>query len=87
MPLINYKVKLEIKWKKHCVLAAAENDHNNANPDNILFTFKIAKLYVSVIFLSAKDTQKLPKRFSKRFRRLVYWTKYKTKRGINEYNK
>ena len=82
MSLINYKVEVKLKWKKRCVLAAAENDNTNANPDNIILTIKYTKLYVSVITLSAKDNKKLSKLFSKRFKRLVYWNEYKTKSAI-----
>ena len=79
MPLINCKVELKLKWTKNCVLSAAGNDNTNANPNNIIFTIKDTKLYVSVITLSSRDNQKLSKRLSKRFERLVYWNEYKTK--------
>ena len=36
-------------------------------------------LYIPVVFLSAKDNQKLSKLFSKGFETLVYWNEYKTK--------
>ena len=79
MPLINCKVELKLKWTKNCVLSAASNDNTNANPNNIIFTIKDTKLYVSVVTLSSRDNQKLSKRLSKRFERLVYWNEYKTK--------
>ena len=44
-----------------------------------IFTIKDTKFYVSVVALSAKDIQKLLKRLSKRFERLVYLNEYKTK--------
>ena len=40
-------------------------DATDTNPDNIIFTIKDAKLYVSLITLSAKDNWKLSKRLSK----------------------
>ena len=43
MPLINFKVKLKLKWTKYCVLCAACADNDNANPDNIIFTIKDTK--------------------------------------------
>ena len=42
-------------------------------------TFKItdAKLYVSIVTLSAEDNAKLSKLLSEGFKRTVYWNKYK----------
>ena len=37
----------------------------DTNPDNIIFTIKDTKLYVSLITLSAKNNGKLSKRLSK----------------------
>ena len=81
MPLINYKVGLKIKWTKYCVLFVAgnENEINNNDNDNIIFSFKDTELYVPVVTLSARDTQKLSKLLSKGFERSVYWNEYKTK--------
>ena len=88
MPLINYKVELKIKWVKHCVLSAADNDNTNANPDNIIFSIKDTKLYVPVVTLSAKDNQKPSKLLRKGFKRSVYWNEYKTKsKNKNTINK
>ena len=40
-PLINCKVELKVKWTKYCVLSAAGNDNvNNNDSDNIIFTVK-----------------------------------------------
>ena len=89
MPLISRKVELKLKWTKYCVLFAAGVDNTNANPNNIVFTIKDAKLYVSVVTLSARDNQKLSKLLSKRFERSVCWNEYKTKsenkNTINEF--
>ena len=39
--LINCKVELKLKWTKYCVLSAAGNDNvNNNDSDNIIFTVK-----------------------------------------------
>ena len=54
-PLINCKIEFKLKWTNHCVLPAAGADNTNANPRNIIFTFKDTKLYVPVVSLSAKD--------------------------------
>ena len=60
MPLINCKVELKLKWTKYCVLSAASNDNvNNIDSDNIIFTIKDTKLYAPVVTLSkVKSYQK-----------------------------
>ena len=73
MPLINCKVELKLKWTKYCVLSAAGAANANADSNNIIFTIKDTKLYVSVVTLSAKDNQKLSKLLSKGFERSVCW--------------
>ena len=78
MPLINCKVELKLRWAKHCVLASAGVENNNADSD-IIFTIKDTKLYVPVVTLSAKNNQKLSKRLSKGFERSLYWNEYKIK--------
>ena len=65
MPLIHCKVELKLKCTKYCVLSAAGNDNTNANLNNIVFTIKDTKLFVSVKTLSASDSQKLSKLLSK----------------------
>ena len=62
MPLINCKAELKLKWTKYCALSAAGNDNvnNNVNDNdgnNIIFTIRNTKLYVAVITLSARDNQ------------------------------
>ena len=52
---------------KQFVLATDGNAYNDANSNNINFSIKKTKLYVSVMTLSAKDNQKLLKHFSKGF--------------------
>ena len=79
-PLINCKVEFKLKWTNHCVLSAAGADNTNANPRNIIFTFRDTKLYVPVVSLSAKDNWKLSKDFSRGFEKSGFWNKYKTKK-------
>ena len=58
MPLIYCKVKLKLRWTKHCVLSvlsAANTDDDDRQGKN----------YISLVCLSAIDNQKLSKRFSK----------------------
>ena len=61
MPLINCKIELKLKRTKYCVLTVAGADNNDTNSNNIIFTIKDTKLYVSVVTLSARDNQKLSK--------------------------
>ena len=49
------------------------NDSVNADSNNILFTIKDTKLYVTVVTLTAKGNQKLSKLLSKGFERSVSW--------------
>ena len=65
MPLINCKVELKLKWTKYCILASNSTDNTDADQDNIVFTIKGTKLYVPVVTLSTKDSQKVSKRFRK----------------------
>ena len=52
IPLINCKVKLKFKWTKYCVLFSAGNENlNDNNANNIIFTIKDTKLYVSIVTL------------------------------------
>ena len=46
-------------------MSANGNENNDANFNNITFTIKDTKLYISIVILSAKDNQKLSKRLSK----------------------
>ena len=80
-PLINCKVELKLRWTKHCVWPVAGTDNPNGdNDDNkFFFTIKYTKLYVPVVFLSARDNQKSSKLLSKGFERSVYSNEHKTK--------
>ena len=75
--------------EKHLVLASAGVENCNADSSNIIFTISNAKLYVPVVTLSAKNTQKLSKLLSKGFERSAYWneckTKSKNKNTTNDY--
>ena len=80
--VINWKIELKIKWTKHCVLSANENDNVKDNNDgnNIIFTTNDTQLYVPVITLKARENQKLSKLQSQGFERLDYWNGYKVKK-------
>ena len=78
MPLIHCEEELKLKWTKYCALSAACADNIDTNSNNIIFTIKDLKLYVSVITLPAKDNQNLSKILRKWFERSVYWNECKT---------
>ena len=81
IPLINYKIELNLTWTKYCVFSDNEvNDNDKAN--NIIFNIKDMKLYVPVVTLSARHNQKWS-RIWKGFERSVYWNENITK---TEYN-
>ena len=69
MQLINCKVELSLGWYKKCILSSAEN--------SVAFAITDAKLYITIVTLSAEDNVKLPKLLSEGFKRPVYWNKYK----------
>ena len=88
MILNNCKVELKLKWKKYCVSSAAGNENvNNNNANDIIFTIEGTKLYVSIVALSARDKQKVSKSLSKWFERSFYWNEYKTKNENKKYGK
>ena len=72
MPLINCKIKLNLTWKKECVLSTGEGD--------AVFIINDTKLYVAVVTLSKEDNKDF---IEKKFQRSIYWNEYKTKE-INE---
>ena len=72
IPLINCKVKLNLTWKKECVLST-----------NAVFIINGTKLYVPVVTLSKEDNIDFIEQQNKGFQRSIYWNEYKTKE-INE---
>ena len=75
MPLINCKIKLNLTWKKECVLS---NQNGNA-----VFIINDTKLYAPVVTLSIEDDKDFIEQQNKGFQRSIYWNEYKTKE-INE---
>ena len=74
-PLINCKIKLNLTWKKECVLS---------NQDGAaVFIVNDTKLYVPVVTLSKEDNKDFIEQQNKGFQRSIYWNEYKTKE-INE---
>ena len=82
MPLINCKIKLNLPWKKECVLSTLDDDA--ANPENnAVFVINDTKLYVPVVTLSKEVNKDFIEQQNKGFRRSIYWNEYKTK-GVTE---
>ena len=74
-PLINCKIKLNLTWKKECVLST--------NDGNAVFIINDTKIYVPVVTLSKEDNKDFIEQQNKGFQRSIYWNEYKTKE-INE---
>ena len=82
MPLINSKIKLNLTWKKECVLSTLDDDA--ANPENnAVFVISDTTLYVPVVTLSKEDNKGFIEQQNKCFQRSIYWNEYKTK-GVTE---
>ena len=75
MPLINCKIKLDLTWKKECVLS------NQAGA--AVFIINDTKMCVPVVTLSKEDNKDFIEQQNKGFQRSIYWNEYKTKE-INE---
>ena len=71
MPLINCKIKLNLTWKKECVLSTDDG--------NAVFTINDTKMYVPVVTLSKEDNKDFIEQQNKGFQRSIYWNEYKTK--------
>ena len=75
MPLINCKIKLNLTWKKECVLSNQDGD--------AVFIINDTKMSVPVVALSKEDNKDFIEQQNKGFQRSIYWNEYKTKE-INE---
>ena len=71
MPLINCKTKLNLSWKKKCVLSTADDD--------AVFIINDTKLYVPVVTLLKEDDKDFIEQQDKGFQTSIYWNEYKTK--------
>ena len=70
IPLINCKIKLNLTWKKECVLST--------DAGNVVFIINDTKLYVPVVTLSKEDNKDFIEQQNKGFQRSIYWNEYKT---------
>ena len=71
MPLINCKIKLNLTWKKECVLSTDAGD--------AIFIINYTKMYVPLVTLSKEDNKDFIEQQNKGFKRSIYWNEYKTK--------
>ena len=71
MPLINCKIKLNLTWKKECVLSTDAGD--------AVFIINYTKMYVPLVTLSKEDNKDFIEQQNKGFQRSIYWNEYKTK--------
>ena len=71
MLLINCKIKLNLTWKKECVLSSQACD--------AVFIINDTTMYVSVVTLSKEDNKDFIEQQNKGFQRSIYWNDYKTK--------
>ena len=71
MPLINCKVYLELNWVEDCILSSGRNSAKFAITD--------AKLHVSIVTLSTKDSANLTKLINEGFKRSLYWNNCETR--------
>ena len=71
MSLINCKIKLNLTWKKECVVSTAN--------DEAVFIINDTKMYVPVVTLSKEDNKDFTEQQNKGFQRSIYWKEYKTK--------
>ena len=71
MPLSNCKIKLNLTWKKECVLSI--------DAANAVFIINDTKLYIPVATLSKEDNKDFIEQQNKGFQRSIYWNEYKTK--------
>ena len=71
MPLINCKIKLNLTWKKECVLSTDAGD--------AVFIINDTKMYVPVVTLSKEDNKDFIEQQNKGFQSSIYWNEYKTK--------
>ena len=68
MPLINCKIKLNLTWKKECVLSTDAGD--------AVFIINDTKMYVPVVTFSKEDNKDFIEQQNKGFQRSIYWNEY-----------
>ena len=80
MPLISYKIHLELNCKNICVMYGADAYAGGGNDNNRKATFQITSTkYIPVVTLAIKDNENLTKQLDEGFKRSVYWNEYQSK--------
>ena len=75
MPVINCKIKLNLTWKKECILSTGGGE--------AVLIINDTKLHVPIVTFSKEDNKDFIEQRDKEFQRSIYWNEYKTKE-INE---
>ena len=70
MPLINCEVNLILTWSKDCVITNSTGEGK--------FAITKTKLYVPVVTLSTKDTDKLLQQLKSGLQKTISWNKYES---------
>ena len=78
MSLISCKIKLNLTWKKECVLSTDAGD--------AVLIINDTKMYVPIVTLSKVDNKDFIEQQNKGFERSIYWNEYKTKGQIKDAN-
>ena len=71
IPLISWKVYLELNWIEDYILSSAGNSEK--------FEIKDAKLHFPIFTFSTKDSANLTRQLTEGFKRSVYWNSYETR--------
>ena len=75
MPLVNFKIHLELTWHKDCMISSVDA----AAGQVVSFMITNTKLYVPIVTLSTKDNNNLIKQLNDGFKRSIYWNQYVSK--------
>ena len=89
MPFINYEIELDLPWSKKSEIPLTPRvaGNPNANPPvpttaaiqtGATFQMNNAKLYVLDVTLSVNDNSKILENIKQRFKRTIYWNKYRS---------
>ena len=81
LEMINCKIKLNLTWKKECVLSTIDDDAGNPE-NNAVFIINDTKMYVPIVTLSKEDNKDFIEQQNKGFQRSICWNEYKTKEII-----
>ena len=75
MPLVNFKIDLELTWNKDCMISSVDA----ATGQVVSFMITNTKLHVPIVTLSTKDNNNLTQQLNDGFKRSTYWNQYVSK--------